>query len=67
MKILTSLFASALIATSLFASTAFAATEDSQITNAQQVVFNGGGSAGGRYHECFLAGDIGCKKLDGKK
>ena len=57
MKTLTSLFASALIATSLFASSAFAVT-DSQIINEAPVAM----SAGGTYHQCFLAGNPGCKK-----
>ena len=64
MKALTTLFASALVATSLFSSTAFAAV-DNQITNQQQIVFSG--SAGGQYHECFLAGDPGCRKPYGRK
>ena len=61
MKILTSLFASALFATSLFATSAYA-INDSQMVDEQQIVHMGGG----RYYECFLADDPGCKKQDGR-
>lgn len=61
MKILTSLFASALFATSLFATNVYAVS-DTQMVDEQQTVHMGGG----RYYECFLAGDPGCKKQDGR-
>lgn len=57
MKTLTSLFASALFATSLFASSAFAATDSQTGSEARDAM-----SGGGKYHQCFLAGNPGCKK-----
>ena len=60
MKMLTGLFSSALIATSLFTSSAFAASETPTIAEQQEVVSMGGG----RYHECFLKGNVGCKKQE---
>jgi len=56
MKTLASLFASILIATSLFVSTAYA-VGDSQMVD-EQVVYS---SSGGKYHQCFLEGNVGCK------
>jgi len=60
MKILNSFLASILIATSFFATSVYASA-DSQIVSEQQLI-QASASGGGRYHECFLAGNPGCKK-----